>query len=437
VVGFGCLGVIFYFIFLCCRSGCACCRKEAACGPNLSRFILFIMIIAMMVLTMCSYVGYGHFIEGMNGVAGNLGHIKKTITTLDNGAGDMYTYGVRFVENSERVTTSCAVFTDTDSLERNSVIFKGHSEVYSTALPDPSVMSTLIGLFENELQDYVKILLGFAAAVSATTCLFSVMGILCKSSALLNLSSLLSIFLILLFIALIGIELTLSVLFADFCYAGPNDSIQDMSDKIFPEEAANVVSFYMTCTGTNPLEIHLNKTINALAVIGNETDYFYERFDCTAGAMATLHSTVALAEDTTSEMSDKQSCATINDHYFNMVDEALCNKTISGLFELWATHLAAAAMLYACMFFTSHVKQKCKVTPPASCWPQQHSSPSPPVLSLFSPRTSSIRVPFLGSKVDGRGRRGEGHPPWPSSRSPLGVRPPRTGSAGFVGELAC
>ncbi len=39
----------------------------------------------------------------------------------------------------------------------------------------------------------------------------------------------------------------------------------------------------------------------------------------------------------------------------------LCGQTVVGIWQLWSIHLAAGAVLYCCMYFTSHVKQKCKV----------------------------------------------------------------------------
>lgn len=368
VVGFGGLMVVFYFIFLCCRAGCSCCRKEAGCGPNLSRFILLVLVLMMMVMTMCSYVGYGNFIEGMLGVADDCTSLKKSISLLDDGAGELYTQGVQFVGKAK--TVGCD-----DSLENlkytmNSAIYMNHAEVYATALPDPSKLSTIIDLFENELPNYVSYLLGFAAGLAALVWLVCTMGIMCKSSTLLNLSSLVSVALLLLFIVLIGIEMVLSVMFADFCHLGPNEAVQDLSDRMFPAEAANVIGHYMTCTGTNPLDIHLNKTISSLAVIKNTTSFLLAANEtinpssvtgCDAASLSTFNTWGAAATVTNTAMEAEQKCAPLNDVYFDLVDSALCDKAVSGLFELWATHFAAGALLYVVMFFTSHVKQKCKV----------------------------------------------------------------------------
>ena len=60
-------------------------------------------------------------------------------------------------------------------------------------------------------------------------------------------------------------------------------------------------------------------------------------------------------------MTAAQECEDINNLYFDLVDNVLCDKTVQGLWQLWATHMAAAAILYINLFFTSFVKQKCKV----------------------------------------------------------------------------
>ena len=67
------------------------------------------------------------------------------------------------------------------------------------------------------------------------------------------------------------------------------------------------------------------------------------------------------ATSTIANLTSAQDCDVVNDIYFDMVDEVLCDKTVQGLWQLWATHMAAAALMYINLYFTSFVKQKCKV----------------------------------------------------------------------------
>lgn len=348
----GVLGIIAYFIFLCCRAGCACCRKDAKCGPHLSRAILIVLSLAMMLTTLCSYVGFVTFIDGSSGMATSLGDLIDSINLLDGYAADLSANGEVFQEQSE--SSGCPDAVDFKSAADR---FYLHSTIYSEALPAISLFDGLITMFEEQFPNYVKYALGFAAALSCVVFLFSFLGVACKSSLILNLSSLVSIFLYLLLVALAAVEMTLSVLFADFCVYGPTTAVNDMSGA-FGETPKKVIDYYVSCEGTNPLDIQLNKTINTLAVISNFTAH---DGGCKAAPIAAIGTEITSAAATQASMATTQACSAIYDVYFEMVDTHLCSKTVSGLWELWAVHITAACLLYVCMYFTSHVKQKCKM----------------------------------------------------------------------------
>jgi hypothetical protein len=365
VIFFGGLALIAYFIFLCCRSTFACCRREAGCGPNLSRLLLFILTVCMTIMTLCSYVGYGNFIDGMNGVANDCTKIRDIVLSLDDGADDLADYGDNF-----DTYASNADCTD-NALSSNAAIFKIHAMIYAQVMPAPKYLANFVDIFSKNIPEYVKYLLGFTAGSAAVTSLVTLLGIIGKSSTFLNISSLFSVLLFLLFIVLIGMELTLSVMFADLCYYGPDLALHDLAERTMNDQSIKVVDYYTTCEGTNPLQAQLNKTLTS-AIAMNETAYdslFYNATSSSwetnvcenAAALMNVQSEVRTAMSTIDTMDDAQSCATMNTIYYDLVDSVLCGKTVSGLWELWSVHLAAGALLYICMFFTSHVKQKCKV----------------------------------------------------------------------------
>lgn len=163
---------------------------------------------------------------------------------------------------------------------------------------------------------------------------------------------------------LIAVELPASVLFADFCHAGPTTVIDAMASKVLKGQAIQVVNFYTSCTGINPLELQLNKTMHQLAQVQDALDGLHGTPECqlTDGSPLSLldgYSSTALTA--INYLSENQKCAVINNVFSDIVQNALCNLTINGLWQLWAVHIASGALLYVCMFFTSHVKQKCKV----------------------------------------------------------------------------
>jgi len=377
IITIGLIGLLVYFVFLCCRSGCACCRKEAGCGPNLSRFILFVLSVGMCLLVLCSYVGYGTFIDGSEAIVSDCTSIKDTMIELDDYAGVMNTEGATFVAQAAK--TKCwsagqAVLTP------SAASYRLVAELYQAALPPPKSISSFINIFDEQVPGYVGYLLGFAAGLAVLTSLTATLGIACKSSGILNLSSLLSIFLYLLLILLVALELTLSVMFADFCHYGPNAAIQDMANRQFSGEARDTVAFYTTCTGTNPLDTHLGTAVRELdsihSVLAQVNSGSNSNTTCAEyGAIGVISKTYTAGVETTAMMAGPvddtdanfpgaykgQSCQGINEPYVHLVETALCSEAVTGLWELWSVHLAAACVLYICMFFTSHVKQKCKV----------------------------------------------------------------------------
>jgi hypothetical protein len=318
----------------------------------LSRVVLLVLSLGMMLTTLCSYVGFNTFIDGTLGMSSSFGELIDAINLLDGYSGDLSDNGVVFQDKSG--SAGCPSNTP---LEDAADRFYLHSTIYSEALPAISLFKSLTTMFEEQFPNYVQYALGFAAALSCGVFFFCFLGIACKSSLLLNLSSLVSIFLYLLLTALAAVEMTLSVLFADFCVYGPNNAVNDMSGA-FGDAPQKVIDYYLSCEGTNPLDVQLNKTISALAFITNFTAH---DGGCNAAEITAIKTEATAAAATQALMATTQACSGLSDVYYEMVDTHLCKSTVGGLWELWAVHIAAACLLYVCMFFTSHVKQKCKV----------------------------------------------------------------------------
>ena len=406
-------GVVFvlaYFVFLCCRAGLDCCRKEAGCGPNTSRLILFIFAALMLVMMACSFVGYTNFMEGVDGVADNSGKLKKIINRLKDSSGDLSSQGVRFVTQTEKADCSPDILSK--ALTNSATVFDTYADMYSSVLPDAKSLSMIQNIFAEKVPDYVKYFLGFAFALTAVAFLLTLFGLCCKSAALLNLASLVGIITLLLLILTVAFELTMSVMFADFCYYGPNQAVYEMAWN-YKERTAGVVRYYTICDGTNPLDIALNKTIIALGNIKNATRNSALSCQDTVAENA-IKSISAEATITTPNLTSTQECERINGIYYDMVDNVLCDKTVQGLWQLWATHMAAAAIIYINLFFTSFVKQKCKVRGLALILLCSLRSD---LLSraIFSHVTSATLL-HLGFEIDGRRGCREGYSIGPSSR---------------------
>jgi len=300
----------------------------------------------------------------MNNLVDNFTNLKDTVQFLDDNSGTLFTQGVTMLAASKAVGCDPVTSKVEQMLLYYSDIFTIHAEIYTEALPPAALFGNFINLFADEFLLYIKMGLAFVAGVASVTFLFNVAGNLCRSSLLLNFSSFLSVSLFALYSVLVALEMALSVLFADFCDYGPNEAVNDFTSNAasLSGRPGGVINFYTTCTGINPLDTHLNKTATALAVIRNVTDEAIRHDNCTnPAALQTLSTTGAAAAVTSSNLLAEQACPRLQGFYLDLADNSICDSMIQGLFELWAVHVTAAALLYAAMYFTSHVKQKCKI----------------------------------------------------------------------------
>jgi hypothetical protein len=357
-LGAGIIAILAYFVFLCSRAGCACCIKEARCGPNLSRVVLVLLSAAMVSLTLLSYVGYVSFINGVSGVALSVLSIQTTVATLNTHAGTLAKQGTTYVTDAAKV--GCSQWMN-KQLKQSATIFSVNSQIYSIALPNPSALTSVVNLFSTQLPEYIMYLLGFAAAIAVVTFMFSFTGTALKSSALLNFSSLTGLLLFLILIALSSIELSLSVMFADFCANGPDKVLHNMAVNTLNKHSVGVVDYYTTCTGTNPLEVYLNKTIHQIDIIANTTSWELSMGCTDPATVRQMHAQALVSELTAASIFSLQTCDNIFLTYDDLTTNILCGSTVTGLFELWTAHIAAAGILFITLFFTSFVKQKCKV----------------------------------------------------------------------------
>lgn len=357
VIFVGLIFLVQYFVFLCCRSSAPLCRKEAICGPNLSRILLVVISIFMLTLMSCSYVGYNTFSSGMDGVVGSSKEFTATLESLLSTSTSLQSKGSTLI--SKAATAACS----SSTLDDNADLVKSSAVDYKAALPEQKYTEEYTETFENDIPNYVYYVLGTSEAVAAAICFFTIFGAVCKSSTLFNLASLLSVLLFLLIVVLVGIELTLSVMFADFCAYGPNRAIQDKAYSIMSDEKVEVLTYYMTCSGTNALATLADAAETAIGTIkATLANYATNGEVCSsASALEDMNTTAWGASELVANLVEEQKCSELNAVYADLIDESLCGDTLDGLLQLWASHLAAGALLYVTMFFTSHVKQKCKL----------------------------------------------------------------------------
>lgn len=113
------------------------------------------------------------------------------------------------------------------------------------------------------------------------------------------------------FIIIVGIQVSVSVLIADFCYANPDNAILLAGENIgLDDDPLSLVTYYTTCEGQNPMNDPFNTTEFALYQL-NRTASSSKAF-CDNTEMNNIGRQTSTTVATMDSLQDSMSCATIN-----------------------------------------------------------------------------------------------------------------------------
>lgn len=139
-----------------------------------------------------------------------------------------------------------------------------------------------------------------------------------------------------------------SVVLADFCYFGPEALLTENN------EDNRYLAYYLSCEGTNPLETDVDSVDNALGTLTKSLDDVFASGLCGPdGALTTIDAAVqTLSTSLTTITNEILSCAYISPAVSDLIFDALCDRTVSGLYQTWVVLATAGVSCYVALLAT-------------------------------------------------------------------------------------
>lgn len=206
-------------------------------------------------------------------------------------------------------------------------------------------------LFEDRIPLYIDYGIGFITALMSLTVTAGLFATLCGTPFRKNLMIVLATIVLLLFCPLISFELTFSLAVADFCH-GLDDTLLEVADKFAPEASLDLINFYVTCEGTNPIKPYANESEIAIDNINDLLDSVDGSNICSSSTVTTLEGAVSSADTALDVVLAKLSCSSLNPLLTRLTHKFVCLDIIDGLYNLWSVQLTCALVLWILLFLT-------------------------------------------------------------------------------------
>lgn len=365
--------LLVYTLFLFARCCCNCCKfseddvtkHHERCSPRAQRGVLVVWLVLTAAMMCCSYIGCLEFVEGaadMADQADSLGGIFSTLETQGDSLAASAT--------SMNTTLSNIACVDDDFIAD----FNGYVSEFSSAVDDLASLWTGIDdkfyrardMLEDDAPRFIEAGIAATCALVVVVCVFGILADLLScccplSYVLFNFASLLGVLVCLFLAILVALELSMSVAISDFCYNGVDASFNNILDERLKLEGDNreLIEYYVSCTGVNPLFSAMNESITQLEGINATVTTALQYSICSAAADVRALGTESI--DTLGTLDDLQEtigCTAINPVYQTLTYDLLCGNVVEGLYWLWTVQVTAAFMLYVGLFIISYTKEK-------------------------------------------------------------------------------
>ena len=367
--------LLAYHIFLLARCCCTRCqlteedvkKNHERCTPNQQRFLLFLWFLLTLVMMCCSYVGRNDFLAGAENVASAAGDMGDIFNQLSTHGDTLSTSASSMDATASDIT--CVV---------DDIDFSQYTSAFATAVD--ALASIWDGLDEKfyRVQDLIEgdapfyidvgvlvtvllVALVSIAAILADFCSCCCASISRMSWILFNFASFLGVLVCLILTILVALELTISVGISDFCAAGPDLSFKNIATEKLNLDGENfdLISYYISCEGANPLFENMNSSIVELEGLNATVNAALEAGACSPTAdVRSLGSGSVSCLGTLDDIQGTIGCTSINPVYQTLVYDLLCGDVVDGLYALWTVQITSAFMLYIGLFLISYTKEK-------------------------------------------------------------------------------
>ena len=139
-------------------------------------------------------------------------------------------------------------------------------------------------------------------------------------------------------VAVLAIALVLSVAISDFCYIGPQAVLTAKNDD------NQYVAYYLRCEGSNPLEMDVSALDDAVDALSKYADELEATGACdgVSDALDAIDESIEVLEDSIEAMTnDILTCENISPLVGDLFYDAVCDKTVQGLYDLWVARARA------------------------------------------------------------------------------------------------
>mmetsp|Transcript_23169 Transcript_23169/g.67566 ORF Transcript_23169/g.67566 Transcript_23169/m.67566 type:complete len:565 (-) Transcript_23169:27-1721(-) len=352
IVG-GMVFIVGQWLSFCFEAWCKCCYRTCCrcCRPRCFKAFLAIAFLWLLLGTGLSYWGRNAFQQGADKVYDISQSVAAIFELLE-------TYSAQMVDDSDTVETStadltCPVANVTEDFTAAATELSVATEEVFDSLDGLSGSAERIGrLFDKKIPRYIDYGIGAITILMAATVFSGLVSVVCGSVAARKTLLAVASLVLVVFCPIIAFELTLSVAVSDFCVGldDQDSSFIDVADRYAPEDSLELVTFYASCNGTNPLDADLNASLTSVASLQQAVAEGYTA-GCSAAELSDINSALTSLNKTIFLMYDSIGCPTVNPLLSDLLYDVVCKDVVRGLYRLWVVQLACAVSLWTLLFF--------------------------------------------------------------------------------------
>jgi len=153
---------------------------------------------------------------------------------------------------------------------------------------------------------------------------------------------------------LVSVEMTFAVAISDFCFKGPETSIGLLMN-------ADLINFYTTCNGTNPLDAQFEAAQSSLDTFKTTIDN--NGADCDSTLLASISTDTDASKASLTSMEATSGCGMLNPRFTGFLHDILCDEAVRGLFICFLAHAGSGLLLviaFCCMPCAATAKKEAK-----------------------------------------------------------------------------
>lgn len=364
VLTYVCAGsFLFIFLMWCVNllSCCQCCRDKLPCcfaifknkPKTAGRTTILLFVLAALAAT-ASYFGRNEFNDAVEDMADEMKELGDSFN-------DLYADAVAMEASSDSITASvntpaCTVAATQSGLEGAATglasaaattesLLKGLGDDlynYAEKMEEDAAEHINLGLMVVVGLVWLNVLLGIVATCTK--------GCRCDDCCVILIGSISLIVLM----VLVSVEMTFAVAISDFCFKGPETSIGLLMN-------ADLINFYTTCNGTNPLDAQFEAAQSSLDTFKTTIDN--NGADCDSTLLASISTDTDASKASLTSMEATSGCGMLNPRFTGFLHDILCDEAVRGLFICFLAHAGSGLLLviaFCCMPCAATAKKEAK-----------------------------------------------------------------------------